>query len=199
MVFSIRLDKIPGTILDRSDKGVTGKAFLDSVFFLGDGIMLTQIREIAGIDGSTLQNWLKRRWVSNPVNKLYTENMLARILLINMMRDTMRLKDISALLTYVNGVTESTEDDIIPEARLYDYVCETLDRLDAHEGETTQETLTALIADVTADYREPVPGACVRLRHALEVIVLSYYASLIIEHFNKTVALISGTTDPAKP
>ncbi len=197
MVFSISLDRIPGTILDRADKGgVTGRAFLDSVFFLSDGIMLTQIREISGIDGSTLQNWLKRHWVGNPANKLYTEDMLARILLINMMRDTMHLKDISALLTYVNGVAETTEDDIIPETQLYDYVCETLDRLDAHTGEIAQSDLTALVSEVTADYKEPVPGACVRLRTALEVIVLAYCSSLVSQQVAQMMKPICEALTP---
>ena len=48
---------IPGTILERSKMdGADGMEFLDKVFFITNGIMLTQIREITGIDGTTLQN-----------------------------------------------------------------------------------------------------------------------------------------------
>ena len=54
-------DRIPGTRLKQSDvDGATGLAFLRKVFFISNGVMLTQIREISGIDSSTLQNWTKR-------------------------------------------------------------------------------------------------------------------------------------------
>ena len=69
--------------------------------------MLTQIREITGIDGTTLQNWLKRGWVASPRGKYYTKEHLARILLINMMRDTMQLARIAQVLSYINGRVET--------------------------------------------------------------------------------------------
>ena len=57
-------DRIPGTKLKQSDmEGATGLAFLKKVFLISDGVMMTQIREISGIDSSTLQNWTKRGWV----------------------------------------------------------------------------------------------------------------------------------------
>ena len=51
---------IPGTVLNKAEKGnLTGMAFLDNIYFVSSGVMLTQIRDISGIDGSTLQNWTK--------------------------------------------------------------------------------------------------------------------------------------------
>ena len=55
--------------------------------------MLSQIREICGIDGSTLQNWTKRGWVANSHNKRYNIDQLSRILIINMMRESMQLRE----------------------------------------------------------------------------------------------------------
>ena len=99
--------------------GVTGKEFLDKVFYITDGIMLAQVREITGIDGTTLQNWLKRGWVASPAKKAYSKEHLARILIINMLRDTMQLSQIIFLLTYVNG-TEA-QDMIIQSAAPADF------------------------------------------------------------------------------
>ena len=46
---------IPGTRLKKADMGnVTGLDFLSKVFYISEGIMLSQIREVSGIDGSTL-------------------------------------------------------------------------------------------------------------------------------------------------
>ena len=45
---------VPGTRLTRAAAGnVTGRDFLDRVFFPSDGVMLSRIRDVSGIDGST--------------------------------------------------------------------------------------------------------------------------------------------------
>ena len=179
MNFGIELTQIPGTVLERQKMGgVTGLDFLNKIFFISDGIMLAQIREIAGVDGSTLQNWLKRGWVVNPKNKMYDKEQLARILIINMLRDTMQLSDISFLLTYVNGETDRAEDDIISESRLYDYICRLVDRV-TRIPLLTQDSLAELVAECTADYEEKVRGAGRRLHAALEIIIMSLYANVI--------------------
>ena len=199
MDFGIELKTIPGTILDREQLGnVTGEEFLDKIFFISKGIMLAQIREIAGLDGTTLQNWLKRGWVVNPKNKMYNRDQLARILIINMMRDTMQLCDISFLLTYVNGDAETVEDDIIPESRLYGYICRLVELLVGHV-EVTRETLAGLIDECTADYEEKFPGARERLHAALEIIMMSHYAAMIKKRADTLVsALKEGQIDPCK-
>ena len=95
---------IPGTKLNRSEMdGLTGLAFLKKVFFVSEGVMLTQIRDISGIDSSTLQNWTKRGWVANSHLKRYDMDQVAHILIINMLRSCMRLDRIAYLIRYVNG------------------------------------------------------------------------------------------------
>ncbi|MCQ2427497.1 MAG: DUF1836 domain-containing protein [Clostridia bacterium] len=176
-------DKIPGTILNRAQMGdVTGLQFLNKIFFISDGIMLTQIREIAGIDGTTLQNWTKRGWVENPKSKKYDIDQLAHILIINMLRSCMRLDRIAFLVSYINGRVYDRSDDIIRDSTLYDYICRLLDRLmndEIRSGDS--DTLRNCIAEVTADYTETIPGAKKRLTNALEIIVVAYYASIIKE------------------
>ena len=182
MNFGVELTQIPGTVLERQKMGgVTGMEFLNKIFFISDGIMLAQIREIAGVDGSTLQNWLKRGWVVNPVNKMYNKEQLSRILIINILRDTMQLSDISFVLTYVNGDTARQEDDIISESRLYDYICRLVDMLTGM-GELTRDTLRDQIEECTSDYVEKMSGARRRLNSALEIIILSLYANVIKRH-----------------
>ena len=182
MNFGVELTQIPGTVLERQKMGgVTGMEFLNKIFFISDGIMLAQIREIAGVDGSTLQNWLKRGWVVNPVTKMYNKEQLSRILIINMLRDTMQLSDISFVLTYVNGDAARQEDDIISESRLYDYICRLVDMLTGM-GELTRDTLREQIEECTSDYVEKMSGARRRLNSALEIIILSLYANVIKRH-----------------
>ena len=95
MNFEIRTDIYPGSVVPKNAaENADGEQFLNRSFFLTDGVMLSQIKEISGIDGSTLQNWVKRGWIGNTVNKKYSKNQLARILIINMLRDTMHLEEI---------------------------------------------------------------------------------------------------------
>lgn len=187
MDFGIEMERIPGTILTREKMGdVTGEEFLDKIFFISDHIMLAQIREIAGVDGSTLQNWLKRGWVASPVNKMYTKDQLARILIINMLRDTMQLSDISFLLRYVNGDPSSREDDIIPESRLYGYICRILSQIPDTPA-LSQEHLDTLIDTCIADYEEKFSGARKRLFHAIEIIILSYFSNITKRYADRLI------------
>ena len=174
---SEQVNNIPGTILNRDKMdGATGLEFLDKVFFITDKIMLAQIREITGIDGTTLQNWLKRGWVGTPNKKSYTKEHLARILIINMMRDTMQLSRIIFILQYVNGKSE--EDKIVKESVLYGYICKVLDRL-SENGEISGAGIDGIISDVLSDYNEPVSGAKRRLSVGVKVITITYYSALI--------------------
>ncbi len=172
-------DTIPGTNLKRADMGgLTGRAFLDQLFRLSDGVMLSQIRKIAGIDGSTLQNWTKRGWVPNAYMKRYGVDPVAHILLINMLRSSIQLDRIAWLLHYVNGRIGDETDDIITASGLYDAICTTLDYL--HEEELcTLESIRPAIERAVESYVEPVEGAKIRLVNALEIIVGSYCASMI--------------------
>ena len=141
--------------------------------------MLSQIREISGIDGSTLQNWTKRGWVENAKLKKYNIDQLAHILIINMLRSCMQLDKIAFLISYINGRVYDRSDDIIRDSQLYDYICRILDELMNSDGETNEGSLRECIERVTSDYEEKISGAKRRLNTALEIIVIAYYASVI--------------------
>ena len=176
----IRIDNgcIPGTILNRKQMGdVTGMEFLKKIFYISDGIMLSQIREISGIDGSTLQNWTKRGWVENSKQKRYNIDQLAHILIINMLRSCMQLDRIAFLMKYVNGNINDRGDDIIRYSELYDYICRILDRIIYNVN--SSDTLEECIYKETEAYEEKISGARRRLNVALEIMLTAYYAALI--------------------
>lgn len=180
MYLTLAEDRIPGTILKKSAMGnVTGLEFLHKIFYISQGIMLSQIREISGIDGSTLQNWTKRGWVANAKLKKYNIEQVARILIINMLRDCMQLDRIIFLLRYVNG-DERDGAAIIPEAKLYDYLCLIIDAL--LDASTPVTDLRSLVEAQLADYEEKVGGARTRLVNALEIMIVAYYASTLKGH-----------------
>ena len=189
MNLQINEELIPGTILNRKDMGdVTGMEFLKKIFYISDGVMLTQLREISGIDGSTLQNWTKRGWVANARLKRYNIDQVAHILIINMLRSCMQLDKIAFLVSYINGRVYDESDDIIRDSQLYDYICRILDKL-MHAGEISPDntTLKDTIEKITSGYEEKVSGARRRLNTALEIIIIAYYASIIKSHSDEMV------------
>lgn len=189
---------IPGTVVDRSKmNGAAGESFLDKVFYITEGIMLTQIREITGIDGTTLQNWLKRGWVASPKGKYYTKEHLARILLIAMMRDTMQLARIAQVLSYINGRVGDVTDDIIPESVLYDYVCRAVDVL-ADGDSAGLNQLDDVVESVVASYEERVAGAKKRLSRGISIIVTAYYSTLVKNHAENMIDEYCGTMKTRK-
>ena len=174
MYLTLAEDRIPGTILKKSAMGnVTGLEFLQKIFYISQGIMLSQIREISGIDGSTLQNWTKRGWVANSKLKKYNIEQVARILIINMLRDCMQLDRIIFLLRYLNG-DERDNAAIIPEARLYDYLCRIIEALPTDGTPVTD--LHSLVEAELHDYAEPISA------NAIEIMIIAHYASDLKAH-----------------
>lgn len=191
MNLQINEELIPGTILIRKNMGnVTGLEFLSKIFYITDGVMLSQIREISGIDGSTLQNWTKRGWVANSKLKRYNIDQVAHILIINMLRSCIQLDHIAFLIKYINGNVEDDRDDIIRPSKLYDYICRILDKIILEDGECSEDTLKECIAEETKDYEEKVSGAARRLQNALEIIIIAYYASLLKKSTDERLAAI---------
>ncbi|MBN1892797.1 MAG: DUF1836 domain-containing protein [Clostridiales bacterium] len=163
---------IPGTIIPETDE-VSNAGFLLGIFAATSSLMLSQIREMTGLDASALQNWVKRGWVSPPQKRRYNIDQVARILIINMLREAFQLEKIAFLLSYVNGSVLDRTDDIIPESKLYEYICVVSDR---YSGKSINDinSLSECIADVIKDYHEKMEGASARLQKALEIIVIAY-------------------------
>ena len=185
---------IPGTRLMKSDMGnVTGLDFLSKVFYISEGVMLSQIREVSGIDGSTLQNWTKRGWVANARLKKYNIDQVAHILIINMLRSCIQLDKIALLLQYINGNIDDKSDDIIRDSVLYDYICRILDTLTRQDVCSTA-SIKEVISEQIADYEEAMEGARERLANALEIIVVAYYAALIKRRSDEMLTSLMSTS-----
>ena len=183
---------IPGTKLKKAEmENLTGLAFLKKVFFVSEGVMLTQIRDISGIDSSTLQNWTKRGWVANSKLKKYNMDQVAHILIINMLRSCMQLEHIAFLVHYINGSVEDRSDDIIEDAVLYDYICKILDKLMTYDL-CSLGSIREAISEEIKEYKEVMPGARERLTRAIEIIVVAYYASLMKKHSDTLVSDLFG-------
>lgn len=170
-------ETIPGTCIVKADSNAaTGLEFLSGIFSVTSGLMLSQVKEMTGLEAPALQNWIKRGWVPSPVNKRYSIDQVARILIINMLRDVLQLEKIAFLLSYINGELDDKTDDIISESILYDYICKIL--LACGDGETLDYRKAKLcIQQCTSDYVETISGAAQRLHQSLHVIITAYISA----------------------
>ena len=181
------LKNLPGSTVevDISRPGAAD-AILSSMFLTG-GLMLSQVAQLTGLEPYTVQNWVKRGFLSPPNQKKYSRRQLCRILIINMLRDTLQLEKICSLLSYINGQLDEEGDDIIDDSQLYLYFAELTAGLELHHMEGSED-LTALCQQVLAQYQEPFPGARGRVLLVLKIMVTAYIAS----RFQKRAELLLG-------
>jgi DNA-binding transcriptional MerR regulator len=175
-------EHLPGTTLPftTQDKADAFSA-LDPIFAVSPGgLLLSQITELTGLGASTVQNWVKRGWVSRPEHKKYGELQVARILLINLLRPAMQLEEIVTLLRYINGSVDDRTDDIIPETRLYSLLCSAIFELEVGRN-LSSGAISALVDALLCDYQGPVPDASQRLNTALNVMLLNVAASKLMQ------------------
>lgn len=168
--------RIPGTPLPMNS-GIEGFALFRQMISAAGGLSLSQVCALTGLEGSTVQNWVKRGYVAKPVEKKYQERQLARILIISALKNCLQIEQIAQLLSYVNGSVEDGSDDIIGEALLYDTFCSCIKMLNDEENGTLREKLEKVALRATKTYRGPYPEAGRKLRRALCVMMQAYEAA----------------------
>ncbi len=83
---------IPGTILTVPVTEVSKFPEQLGGMFIAGGIQLGQVCAITGLEPHTVQNWVKRGFLSPPVKKHYDQEQLCRIITINMLRPALSLE-----------------------------------------------------------------------------------------------------------
>ena len=160
---------IPGTVLQADRAADIEQQF--SAMFLGGGIVLSQVTGITGLEAYTVQNWVKRGFLSPPERKHYSLKQLCRIMNINMLKNVLPMERIVGLLSYINGDLEDESDDIIDDSRLYFMFV----RLAAQApAMNTPQGRDECIAKELASYREPVPGAKERVAKVLAIMLTAW-------------------------
>lgn len=162
---------IPGTVLTipLEDAGHTEQQFKS--MFLAGGMVLSQVSGITGLEPYTVQNWVKRGFLSPPVRKRYTLRQLCRIININMLKGVLPMEQICGLLSYVNGNLDDESDDLIDDAELYFMFVRLASRI---RELNTPEGRERLLAETLADYKEPTPGAKARVEKVLRIMLTAW-------------------------
>lgn len=150
----------------------------DGLFAAG-GITLSQVSYLTGLEPYLIQNWVKRGFVTSPVRRMYSRSQFARIVIINMLRDSLQLDVISSLIRVIGGEPSNPSDDLIDDEELYHrYV----DLVASGNIDLDSPAALARAADLAAsDFDERVPGARKQLSCILQVMLLAHAAT----HFRR--------------
>ena len=162
---------IPGTALRGLRDDVEAAIRQIEGMFRGGGMIRSQMASVSGVEAHDIQNWAKRGFLSNPVNKRYSCNQFCRIVTINMLRSAMTMDKICSLLTYINGELDDESDDIIDDTVLY-FMFLRLAARARHIGGT--ESWDTAITDILKDYVEPIPGAKKRIDQVLRIMLTAW-------------------------
>ena len=165
---------IPGTVLEAHREAEGESERMLRSLFLGGDISLSQVAGITGLEPYTIQNWVKRGFLTPPVQKKYSIDQLCRIININMLRGVFSLERTCGLLGYVNGQLNDRSDDIIGDAELYFMFVSLASRA---QQLTRPEACQRIIAEMLKDYAEPYAGARERVGNALKVMLTAYLAA----------------------
>ena len=163
---------IPGTTLTGSREEAENIDTLFRSLFLAGGLTLSQVTGITGLEPYTVQNWVKRGFLPAPRNKRYDMEQLCRILNIHMLKGILPLEQICSLMGYLNGDLADESDDLVDDTMLYFMFVRLAARARTLSGEGWEEAL----AEVTADYAEPVPGAREKLVSVLRIMLTAWVA-----------------------
>ena len=168
---------IPGTTLTgkRSEADQTGELFQS--LFLAGGLTLSQVCSITGLEPHTVQNWVKRGFLSPPQGKKYTMEQVCRLLNINLLKGAVPIEQIGKLMAYLNGDLADERDDLVDDTMLYFFFV----RLAARVGSIDEAAAwDAALAEVTKIYEEPVSGAKEKLINVLRVMLTLWSANRLI-------------------
>ena len=165
----------PGTTVEVSGfvKGSSQQLF-DGLFAAG-GVTLSQVSVMTGLEPYLIQNWVKRGFVSSPVKRMYSRDQFARILIINMLRESLQIEKICNLIHIIGGNPNDRSDDLICDAELYHRYVDMLSEPDVSSHDPDALRKAAIRA--AEDFVEPMAGARKKLISILQVMLYAHAAS----------------------
>lgn len=171
---------LPGTTIEvTEDRWREAPALLDSLF-LADGLMLSQVARLTGLEPHVIQNWVQRGFLPPPKNRRYTQRQFCRVALINALRGGFPLPGVTGILSYVNGCLDLEADDLIDDSQLYRYVLSLYPRMLAQP--TAGDGVWAdWCREVLADYAAPSPDAARRVAGVLRIVVTACIGQMLRE------------------
>ncbi|MBQ6884583.1 MAG: DUF1836 domain-containing protein [Clostridia bacterium] len=176
----------PGTTIEVLDlKKGSSKILFDGIFAAG-GITLSQLSTMTGLEPYIIQNWVKRKFVTSPVKKLYSKQQFARIVIINMLRETLQIDAICNLISVIGGDIEDTTDDLIGDDELYhryvDMIAE--ENIDI----SNENSVNDIVKKATENFEARTTGDKIKIERILKVMLYAHIASKLRDKAKEVLA-----------
>ncbi len=180
------ITKYPGTTIEVLSIEKGGSKVLFNGLFAAGGVTLSQVSNMTGLEPYLIQNWVKRKFLSHPKNKVYNKEQFARIVIINMLREILQIESICSLLQVIEGPTTSTLDDLIKDDELYhryfNMICEKdVDMLD-------KATVLKLAEEATEDFKSTYPGGRQKLIKILQIMFYAHKAARLSDRAKELIS-----------
>ena len=169
----------PGTTIEVATlvKGCSASLF-DGVFATG-GLTLSQVSVMTGLEPYMIQNWVKRGFVSSPVKRMYSRDQFARIIIINMLRDSLQIEKICSLIRIISGDPKDRRDDLISDSELYHRYVDML--ADGEVNVSDPDSVRRSAERAAEGFEERLPNAKKQLVRILQIMLLAHTASRLKE------------------
>ena len=168
------------------EKGSTRTLF-DGVFAAG-GITLSQVSVMTGLEPYQIQNWVKRGFVTSPVKRLYSKKQFARIVIINMLRESLQIEKICELVKIIAGRPGDESDDLISDDELYHRYVDMLAEKNVNPLDEGSVRNAALAAAELCEER--LPNSKGKLAHIFEVMVYAHAAAELRKKSDEAFAVL---------
>ena len=166
----------PGTAIETKTIEKGGSRTLFDGIFAAGGITLSQVSIMTGLEPYIIQNWVKRGFLSSPQKRMYSKNQFARVVIINMLHESLSLDSICKLLSYINNSLSDESDDMIGDSELYHIY---IDMLSLNGGVVVdEEKIKTSAEEVAKEFVEKTSGERKRLIKVLQVMAHAHYACI---------------------
>lgn len=165
----------PGTTVEVISMTKGGsKSLFDGIFAAG-GITLSQVSVMTGLEPYVIQNWIKRGFLTSPKKRMYSRNQFARIVIINMLRESLQIEKICELVRVIGGKLDDPDDDMIADEELYHRYVDML--VDVGEEIPAKEKIADTAKKAGASFEERLPGSRKSLEKILQIMLYAQISS----------------------
>ena len=161
------ISRLPGTTIEADMRSPERAMQIFTPLFEAGGLVLSQVSSLTGMPPYQVQNWIKRGFVSPPKHKRYTAEQFSRIAIINMLKDSMQIEKIVALINYLNSCP-SEGGATVDDSELYAVFTEISLRV-ITDGGYNEEALERELKSLCVD-SEIAP----RLQNVLRVMIVAH-------------------------
>lgn len=176
----------PGMTIETSKLDMdSSKVLFDGIFATG-GITLSQVSIMTGLEPYVIQNWVKRGFISSPKKRVYNCEQFARIVIINMLRESLQIEKICGLMSIIGGDVNDGSDDLIRSDELYHRYVNML----AEIGDKPQDrvSISQAAEKAASDFVGASPNAKIQLVRILQIMLYAHGASKLRHSAEKILA-----------